>query len=73
MPKTLSRTLMEKTLTEEESVLSTQEAAAEAVDGVTLVEIAIVDLAEAEGGRPAQGLAIASASRTSPPRPPGRT
>ena len=63
---------MEKTLTEEESVLSTPEVAAEAVDGVTS-EIAIVDLAEAEGGRPAQGLAIASASRTSPPQPPGRT
>ena len=60
---------MEKTLMEEESVLSTPEAAA--VDGVTL--IAIVDLAEVEGGRPAQGLAIASSSRTSPLRPPGRT
>ena len=65
---------MEKTLMEEESVLSTQEAAAaEVVDVVTLeVEIATgVDLA---GGDPlAPGLAIAWSSRTSLPRPPGRT
>ena len=60
---------MEKTLMGEESALSTQEAAVEAVDGVIL--IAIVDLGE--GGRPAPGQAIASLSRTSPPQPPGRT
>ena len=59
---------------EEESVLSTQEAAAaEGVDVVTLeVEIATgVDLVG--GDHLVPGLAIAWSSRTSRPRPPGRT
>ena len=65
---------MEKTLMEEESALSTQEAAAaEVVDVVTLeVEIATgVDLVG--GDHLAPGLAIAWSLRTSRPRPPGRT
>ena len=67
---------MEKTLMEEESALSTQEAVAAevvVVDVVTLeVEIATgVDLVG--GDHLAPGLAIAWSSRTSRPRPPGRT
>lgn len=76
MPKMLSRILMVKILMEEESVLSTQEAAAAevvVVDVVTLeVEIATgVDLVG--GDHLVPGLAIALWSRTSRPRPPGRT
>ena len=66
---------MEKILMEEESASSTQEAAAAevVVDVVTLeVEIATgVDLVG--GDHLAPGLAIAWSSRTSRPRPPGRT
>ena len=65
---------MEKTLMEEESASSTQEAAAaEVVDVVTLeVEIATgVDLVG--GDHLAPGLDIAWSLRTSRPRPPGRT
>ena len=66
---------MEKTLMEEESALSTQEAAAAevVVDAVTSeVEIA-TGVALAGGDHLAPGLAIAWSLRTSRPRPPGRT
>jgi len=77
MPKMLSRILMEKTLTEEESAWSTQEAAAaaeeEVVEDVTLEVETATEVDSVGGGHLAPGLGIALWSRTSPPRPPGRT
>ena len=67
---------MEKTLTEEESAWSTQEAAAAAevvVEDVTLEVETATEVDLVGGGHLAPGLDIASWSRTSPPRPPGRT
>ena len=66
------RILTEKTLMEEESVLSTQEAVEVAVDDVTS-EVEIATGVGGAGGRLVPRLAIAWSLRTSLPRPPGRT
>ena len=67
---------MEKTLMEEESVWSTQEAVVEVV--VVVVDVATLEVEIAtgvdsvEGGHLVPGLDIVSWWRTSPPQPPGR-